>query len=425
MSKILIKSAKVVNPDKVQIADILIEDGFITSVGANGVRPPQQDNLTIIDGTGLLAFPGFIDFHVHLQDQMGEFKVADTYEHGTEIALKNGITTVCSFITQKKGMSLKETVEETVSTYLPVVHTDMHWHLTPTTFSESDFIEIEELIDKGYHTFKFYTTYRDKGLFAEYSNIEAFANRFKDKDITIMVHCQDDDILRQGKFNTVSEIDSSYSQSSELEAVRRIKEIAEKTKVHLHIVHTSNSASIAPSDYLTYETAPQYLFNDESIYKCITGYKYLCSPYFGTQENRLSLIDNVKSGNIALIATDHCPFSNSDKSKCLPELSKIPNGLCGLDYLVPLTFKAINPQTDQDYSHICRLLSTASAKLIGQSHLKGRIEKSYQADVVLIDPTSSCPLSARDDLFNPYDGIVSDIQVVTVIRKGVLIDSLL
>jgi dihydropyrimidinase len=447
MSKILIQNVKVINPDSVRIADILVEDDRIISVvpHASGLRlspdpvgansstphpisksenrplPSRARNFSgtiIIDGTGLLAFPGFIDFHVHLEDRIGEFRIADTYEHGSKVALRNGITTICSFITQAKGETLKQTVERNVKHLLPSIHTDIHWHLTPTTFSNEDLREIEELIEKGFTTFKFYTTYKKNGLFADYDSIRAFAHRFREKGITILVHCQDDAILHQKEFGNVADIESVYSQASELKAVHEIAEIADETGVHFHIVHVSNAESVVRKANVTYETAPQYLNLTDKVYKYENGYQYLCSPWFGSETNRKELLKLVRNGEIDLLATDHCPFTKHDKAKYKYELGRIPNGLCGLDYLVPLAFNAVNPQSDEDYSLLCRLLSTNPAGILGMGDYKGRIAEGFQADIVLLKRGDRHSLPIRENLFNPYDGIESDVTVIGVIRRG-------
>ncbi len=417
MSKLLIKNARVVNPDSVSDADVLISGDMITRVEP-GIKDTEAK---IIDATGLHLFPGFIDFHVHLQDRIGDYYIADTYEEGSNIAINNGITTICSFITQKKGMTLKQTVDETVQTYKSKIKTGIHWHLTPTTFSDEDLKEIEELIDSGWNTFKFYTTYKKNGLFAGYEAIETFAQSFKDKDITIMVHCQDDEILNYKHFSLVSEIETEYSQRSERYAVRKIVEIAERNKVHFHIVHLSNANSYIVSDYLTYETCPQYLFLTNDVYRKEDGYKYLCSPYFGDEDNRQRLISLVRDGDIDVLATDHCPFTNSDKASHADNLTKIPNGLCGLDYLVPLAFKSLHDLHNHNLMQLCRMLSYNPAHLIGESSQLGQIKQGFKADLVLVDINLGCQLRSRKNLHNSYQGVYSDVFIKYIIRGGEII----
>lgn len=64
MHKLLIKGGEVVFPDRVEKADILIENGKIAEIG-NDLR---ADSAEKIDAKGKTVFPGLIDMHVHLRE---------------------------------------------------------------------------------------------------------------------------------------------------------------------------------------------------------------------------------------------------------------------------------------------------------------------------------------------------------------------
>jgi len=57
----LIRNARVVEPDRVRTADLLIRDGVIARIGR--VKTPR--GARVIHGDKLLALPGFIDIHTH------------------------------------------------------------------------------------------------------------------------------------------------------------------------------------------------------------------------------------------------------------------------------------------------------------------------------------------------------------------------
>ena len=62
---IFIKNIMAVNADGIQKgADILIEGERIVEMGTGLVRDADR----VIDGTGLVAFPGFLELHCHLRD---------------------------------------------------------------------------------------------------------------------------------------------------------------------------------------------------------------------------------------------------------------------------------------------------------------------------------------------------------------------
>jgi len=91
MSALLIKGGRVIDPSQGldAIADVLIRDGKIESVGTN-LNAAEAD---IFDATGAIVAPGFIDMHVHLREPGIEH--AETIETGSKAAAAGGFTTIC------------------------------------------------------------------------------------------------------------------------------------------------------------------------------------------------------------------------------------------------------------------------------------------------------------------------------------------
>ncbi|MCD4651636.1 MAG: amidohydrolase family protein, partial [Candidatus Cloacimonetes bacterium] len=154
MNEFLIKNVRIVNPDSVIDGDILIKNGLIEDSGSNLSSPTAK----VIEGNGKFAFPGFIDFHVHLQDKIGDYKIADSFAVGTQVALQWGITTIGSFVTQTSTETLSEAVAKANAKVKGQLYTDLQWRLTPITFDNSSMNDIFKLIESGYSVFKFFTT---------------------------------------------------------------------------------------------------------------------------------------------------------------------------------------------------------------------------------------------------------------------------
>ena len=93
--KTLIRNGRMALDGCLQHLDVLVEDGRIAAVGSLGEVLVERE----IDAAGCYVLPGFIDFHTHVDDQIGPYYLADTYESATRAALENGITTLCTFVT--------------------------------------------------------------------------------------------------------------------------------------------------------------------------------------------------------------------------------------------------------------------------------------------------------------------------------------
>src|SRR6478735_142325 len=91
MARLLIKNARVIDPASHHdgVADVWIEDGVIKGVGV-GLNASGAE---VIDATGMIVAPGFIDMHVHLREP--GFEHAETIETGSRAAAAGGFTSVC------------------------------------------------------------------------------------------------------------------------------------------------------------------------------------------------------------------------------------------------------------------------------------------------------------------------------------------
>ncbi len=91
MAKLLIKNGRIIDPasnwDKV--SDVLVEDGLISGIGENLSVP----GAVVVDATGLVVAPGFLDIHVHLREP--GFEHAETIETGAKAAAAGGFTSIC------------------------------------------------------------------------------------------------------------------------------------------------------------------------------------------------------------------------------------------------------------------------------------------------------------------------------------------
>src|ERR1700758_278288 len=87
---LLIRNGEIVNVGSRARADIYVENETITRIGNNLEAAP---NTEIIDATGKLVFPGFIDPHVHIYLPFMATFAKDTHETARIAALIGGTTT--------------------------------------------------------------------------------------------------------------------------------------------------------------------------------------------------------------------------------------------------------------------------------------------------------------------------------------------
>ncbi|HEY5424879.1 MAG TPA: amidohydrolase family protein, partial [Ilumatobacteraceae bacterium] len=86
MSRLAIRGGTVLDQSAQSRADVAIEDGRIVDVGAT------VDGDVILDATGCVVAPGFVDLHVHLREPGRE--EAETIETGSRAAALGGFTAI-------------------------------------------------------------------------------------------------------------------------------------------------------------------------------------------------------------------------------------------------------------------------------------------------------------------------------------------
>src|SRR5258708_5949516 len=250
-------------------ADIGISEGQIAALGKSLARGKRE-----IDASGLLALPGGIDSHCHIEQLSSSgVKTADDFYTGTRSAAGGGTTTIIPFAAQYRGMSLRRVVEDYHALATPKAVIDYAFHMIisdPT--AEVLGQELPALIKDGYTSFKIYMTY-DSLRLDDRQVLEVLALA-RSEGAFVMVHAENHDVIQwltdrllatghaQPDYHAVA-----HAGIAESEATHRAIALSELVDVPILIVHVSHRAAIeeirwAQSKGLRIyaETCPQYLF---------------------------------------------------------------------------------------------------------------------------------------------------------------------
>ncbi|MEZ5255979.1 MAG: amidohydrolase family protein [Ilumatobacteraceae bacterium] len=91
---LVLKGGRLVADSGEALADVSIEDGRIVEVGAN------LSGDTVLDASGCVISPGFVDLHTHLREPGKED--AETIETGSRAAALGGFTAVVAMPTRRR-----------------------------------------------------------------------------------------------------------------------------------------------------------------------------------------------------------------------------------------------------------------------------------------------------------------------------------
>ena len=157
--KLLIKNGTILNADKSQKADVLIDGDKIVKIEKQ--LNPEVKPDKVINATECYIIPGGIDPHVHMYLPSPAGYSSDDFYSGSKAALCGGTTSIIDFVTPKRGQSLSQAIKlrkEEAKNCL----TNYSFHVSPIEWRASIEEEILDCINKeGLKSFKVYMAYKD------------------------------------------------------------------------------------------------------------------------------------------------------------------------------------------------------------------------------------------------------------------------
>ena len=133
------------------------------------------------------------------------------------------------------------------------------------------------------------------------------------------------------------------------------------------------------------ETCPHYLHFTRDVFKREDGRNFVCSPPMKGQESLDALWEAVKRGDVDTIATDHCPFQQSEKDWGKDDFRKIPNGCAGVENMYPYILSKANEGVIS-FPRAVQICAANPARIFGCTQ-KGSLTVGKDADIVIYDPT--------------------------------------
>jgi dihydropyrimidinase len=218
---------------------------------------------------------------------------------------------------------------------------------------------------------------------------------------------------------------------AEAEGVHRAIRIAEMAESPVYIVHLScadalNQVREARDRGLPAfaETCPQYLFLSIDDYgEGFDGAKYVMTPPLREKWNQQELWKGLKTDDLQVISTDHCPFCMKEQKELgRNDFSKIPNGAPGVENRMALIYNGGVVEQRISLNRFVELTSTAAAKMFGLFPRKGTIAVGSDADIVIFDPDKEQTFSVKTQHMNAdysaYEGKTVKGVVDLVLSRG-------
>ncbi len=412
MFDIAIKSKRIITAGGEKAGVVIIKNGKIIDV----MEALENADERCFDAGDKIVMPGIVDPHVHINEPgRTDWEGFDT---ATKAALAGGITTLVDMpLNSSPVTTTTKAFDEKIIAAKKNLHTNCgFWggvipgNLPKDSFGES---EIEGLIDKGVLGFKAFLTH--SGI-DEFPNVtEADLRKampiIAKYNLPLLVHCELTSPLSAGEslsrpfgrtgVRSYQNYLNSRPRKWEDDAIALMIRLCEEFNCRTHIVHLSSSNSIEQIKIakqkglpLTVETAQHYLyFNSEQIKDGQTEFK--CAPPIREKENNDQLWQALKEGIIDFVATDHSPSTPDLKNMGSGDFMQAWGGIASLQFALPVLWTKAKEKSCS-LNDIAKWLCENPSKLIGKQNSIGKIEKGFNADIIIWDEKKS--FTVKEDI---------------------------
>lgn len=390
---LLIKNASIINENQqTQVMDIYIEKNMISEV-----QPIIKKNADrVIDARGRLVTPGLIDVHVHLREPGYEYK--ETIKTGAEAAARGGFTTICAMPNVNPEPDTVENLERIMKIISEEACIKVKQYVPITKGLTSDELTNQKaLLEAGAFAF----TNDGVGVQTAGTMYKAMQQAAL-LDSTIVAHTEDDSLLFEGGVMHEGSRNKELNlpgmlQLTESTQIARDVLLAEDTGVHYHVCHVSSKESVRvirdakkAGINVTAEVSPHHLLLCEDDIPGDTS-QYKMNPPLRGRDDQEALLEGLIEGTIDMIATDHAPHSDAEKSGSMIDS---PFGIVGSETAFSLLYTHLVESGKLTLSQLIDSLTTHPARIF--SFAEGKLQAGSPADLACFDLDNETEIRKED-----------------------------
>lgn len=429
MPVLAIRSRRVLTPEGLRTAMVMVEDGIVGDISTPRRQPRSVE---VIDLGDLVLMPGAVDVHVHLNEP-GRTDW-EGFATGTAAAAAGGVTTLADMPLNSSPVTTSlVALAHKVAAARGQLFADLAFHggLVPGNRDE-----IEGMLLAGVTALKAFLVHSGIDDFpaAGETELRAALPLLARAGRPLFVHAEID-----AAPGPAMEDPRSYRQwlesrpdSYETSAIELLIGLCREYRADLHVVHLASAAGLpllraarAEGLPITVETCPHYLtFAAEEIADGDTRFK--CAPPIRSSEHREALWQAILDGGIDLVASDHSPAPPALKKVAEGDLKAAWGGIASLQLLVPAVWTGLEPRGGS-LDDLSRLLAAAPAARLGLKGRKGAIVLGADADLVAFDPGAKFEVRGAElhhrHKITPYEGrVLAGVVEKTWLRGHLVYD---
>ena len=420
VNRILIKGGAILGGES---RDLLIEDGLISEIAEN----IDSQNAQIIDASGFVLLPGFVDLHTHLREPGREN--SETIATGSLAAARGGYVAVSAMANTLPVADNAAIVEQVATIGKSVGLVDVFPIGAVTKGLAGD-----ELADLGSmaRSKANVRVFSDDGNCVSDSLMMRRALEYvKQFDGVIAQHAQDPRLTEGSQMNE-GLVSSTlglkgWPAVAEESIIARDILLANMVRSRLHICHVTTRGGVeiirwakAQGMNVTAEVTPHHLLlTDESAESYDPIYKV--NPPLRTQGDVEALREGLADGTIDIIGTDHAPHPVESK-EC--EWQSAAFGMVGLETAFPILYSTMIKTGRINWQRAAQVMSTAPAAIAGYINHGRDLAVGEPAHIAIVNPAGKLVVDraklASKSKNTPFHGMEFEGTVVATLFNGQL-----
>ncbi len=427
MRKTLLVNGTVVNEDRVFAADVLIEGDRIARIDA-GLPASVADQ--VIDVSGCHVLPGLVDDQVHFREPGLTHKATIATE--SLAAVCGGVTSYMEMPNTSPPTTTRQSLEEKRARASGRSHANFAFYLGASNDNLEEIKRVRRGEACGIKVFMGAST---GNMLVD--NPDTLERIFAEAPLLVATHCEDSPTIwrneasfreRYGEDVPMAAHPAIRSAEACYKSSSLAVDLAKRFGTRLHVLHLTTERELALFDagpieakHITAEVCVHHLWFDESSYPAL-GARIKCNPAIKRSEDRLALLEALRSDVLDVIATDHAPHTLEEKQRSYFEA---PAGLPLVQHSLQMLLEH-HRAGRLTLEQIVRKAAHNPAQLFG---LEGRgfIREGCFADLAVVDlgrPQRVTTESLRYKCaWSPLEGMEFSATVVMTLVNGTVVVS--
>jgi dihydroorotase len=381
-ANVVFRGARVLDPvERVDATlDVRIDDGVVAAIAEH----VDTNEHRVVDATGLVLAPAFVDPHVHLRTPGNEDE--ETIASGTAAAAAGGYCAILAMPNTKPVVDSASTLGSLLDRAQQEAEVSVGFLAAITRGQAGEQLtEMGELAEAGAVAFT------DDGIPVSSAGLMRRALQYA--SITgrpLALHCEEPSLSKGTHVHegpVAAELGfAGYPSIAESVMVERDLALAAYEEQPVHLMHLSAAESVAAlrrardaGVHASGEVTPHHLvLTDEAVRSLDSNVKM--NPPLRSESDRLALLDALRDGTIEAIATDHAPHARHEKE--VP-FEAAPFGVTGLETAFAVLYGQLVEPGLLPLATLLERMSAGPARVFGLE--RPRVAVGAPANLVLLD----------------------------------------